>query len=123
MNVGVHVGHDSCAALIINGQIVADVQEERFVRIKHYSELPFKAVEQCLLLGGLTMDDIDAITIASEFSIPDLNFMFEFPEGMEQKKSGKRHLLEFFQGKKAGAIKGLPLYVKRFKVNPRTRII
>lgn len=69
------------------------------------------------------MDDLDAIAIASEFSILDLNFLFEFPKGREQKKSGKRHLLEFFQGQKAGSIKGLPLYMKRFKVNPRTQVL
>lgn len=123
MNVlGIHVGHDSCAALIIDGQIVADVQEERFVRIKHYAELPFKAVEQCLKLGGLTMDDIDAIAIASEHTNPDLNFLFDFPSGMEQKKSSKRQILDFFQVKKSGAVKGLPLYIKPFKVSPRTKV-
>jgi carbamoyltransferase len=33
--LGINIGHDACAALIKNGEIIADVQEERFSRIKH----------------------------------------------------------------------------------------
>ncbi len=121
--LGIHHGHDSCAALIIDGRIVVDVQEERFVRIKHSSSLPFKSVEHCLSIGGLSMDDIDAIAISSEHQLPDLNFLFEFPSGKEQKKSKQRQLLEFARKKKGFALTGLPLYIKRFKVNERTKII
>ena len=38
--LGIHIGHDSSAALIVDGCIVADVAEERFNRIKHSCELP-----------------------------------------------------------------------------------
>jgi len=123
MNIlGIHLGHDSCAALIVNGHIVVDVQEERFTRIKHYSGIPFKSVAQCLELGGLTMSDIDGIAIASESQLPDLNFLFEFPAGHEQKKSKQRMLLEFARKKKGFALQGLPLYMKRLKVDPKTKI-
>jgi len=123
MNIlGIHQGHDSCAALIIDGRIIADVQEERFVRIKHYSGLPFKAVDQCLVLGNLTMDDIDAIAICSEDQRTELNFLFEFPAGKEQKRSKQRMVIDYLRAKKGSSLKGLPLYMKRFKVNPKTRI-
>jgi carbamoyltransferase len=123
MNIlGIHQGHDSCAALIINGRIIADVQEERFVRIKHYSGLPFKSVEQCLKLGGLTMDDIDGIAIATEGQRVDLNFLFDFPSGMEQKMSRLRSAIDYAKMKKGASGTGLPLYMKRYKVKPATLI-
>lgn len=121
--LGIHLGHDSCAALIVDGQIIVDVQEERFTRIKHYSGVPFKAVEHCLQLGGVTMEQIDAIAIATDQQLTDLNFLFEFPPGREQKKSRQRQLVEFMRNTKNYPQQGLPLYMKRFKVEPRTQIV
>ena len=40
--------HDSAAALIVDGQIVAAAQEERFTRKKHDHEFPTHAIEYCL---------------------------------------------------------------------------
>jgi carbamoyltransferase len=121
--LGVHLGHDSCAALIVDGRIVADVQEERFVRIKHYAGLPFKAVEQCLKLGGITIDAVDAIAIASGLQNPDINFLFEFPPGAEQKKPRGQQVKDFVQQQRGNPMKGLPLYMKRLRVSPHTRVI
>ncbi|CAG4993415.1 Decarbamoylnovobiocin carbamoyltransferase [Dyadobacter sp. CECT 9275] len=53
--------HDSAAALIDNGEIVAAAQEERFTRKKHDPGFPSHAVEFCLEYGGLTINDLDAI--------------------------------------------------------------
>lgn len=123
MNIlGVHLGHDSCAALIVDGKIIADVQEERFVRIKHYCGLPFKSVAKCLEISGLEMKDIDAISIASEAQLPDLNFLFEFPEGKEQKQSFQRRLLNKLRKSKKYVVPGIPIYIKRFKVSGHTKI-
>ena len=44
--------HDSAAALVRDGQIVAAAQEERFTRVKHDSRFPSHAVEYCLAGGG-----------------------------------------------------------------------
>ena len=44
--------HDSAAALINDGRIIAAAQEERFTRIKHDSALPVRAIEFCLNEGG-----------------------------------------------------------------------
>ena len=54
--------HDSAAALIRDGEIVAAAQEERFTRIKHDFAFPAKAVEYCLKSQGLTAGDIDYVT-------------------------------------------------------------
>ncbi len=51
--------HDSSAALVKEGVLVAAASEERFSRIKHDSGLPKLAVEFALNKGGITMDEVD----------------------------------------------------------------
>ncbi len=53
--------HDSAAALVVDGRIVAAAQEERFTRKKHDSGFPAEAVRYCLAEGGLTLADIDHV--------------------------------------------------------------
>ena len=53
--------HDSAAALIENGEIVAAAQEERFTRKKHDPGFPSEAVKFCLEYSGLTLNELDAI--------------------------------------------------------------
>lgn len=53
--------HDSAAALVIDGKIIAAAQEERFSRIKHDHEFPQQAIEYCLKEGGITADQLDAV--------------------------------------------------------------
>lgn len=53
--------HDSAAALIIDGKIIAAAQEERFTRIKHDSEFPINAINYCLKQGNLTPQDLDGV--------------------------------------------------------------
>ena len=53
--------HDSAAALIVDGKIIAAVQEERFSRKKHDSSYPFHSVEYVLIEGSLKLSEIDYI--------------------------------------------------------------
>ena len=53
--------HDSAAALLKNGEIVAAVQEERFTRIKHDSNFPLNAIKYCLESQNIKLDDIENI--------------------------------------------------------------
>ena len=53
--------HDSAAALVVDGRIVAAAQEERFTRIKHDFEFPKNAIDYCLAEGGLNPKDLDAV--------------------------------------------------------------
>ena len=54
--------HDSAAALISDGRIVAAALEERFSRRKHTNEFPKQAIEYCLEAGGFkTINQLDAI--------------------------------------------------------------
>jgi carbamoyltransferase len=53
--------HDSAAALIIGGKIIAAAQEERFTRDKHTPDFPVNAIKYCLEEAGLEIDELDAI--------------------------------------------------------------
>ena len=54
--------HDSAAAMVIDGDIVAAAQEERFTRIKHDPSYPVNAINYCLEEAGLKLDQIDYIS-------------------------------------------------------------
>ena len=54
--------HDSAAAMVIDGDIVAAAQEERFTRIKHDLSYPVNAISYCLEEAGLKLDQIDYIS-------------------------------------------------------------
>ncbi len=53
--------HDSAAALVIDGEIIAASQEERFSRKKHDHRFPQRAVDDCLRIGGLKPDELDYV--------------------------------------------------------------
>jgi carbamoyltransferase len=53
--------HDSAAALVVDGRIVAAAQEERFTRKKHDDDFPTHAVAYCLEQGGLRPDQLDYV--------------------------------------------------------------
>ena len=54
--------HDSAAALIVDGKIVAAAQEERFSRKKHDHRFPINAAEYCFKEAGITVADLDYVT-------------------------------------------------------------
>jgi len=53
--------HDSAAALIRDGEIIAAAQEERFTRKKHDPSFPSKSVDFCLAEGGIGIKDVDIV--------------------------------------------------------------
>ncbi len=53
--------HDSAAALVEDGQIVAAAQEERFSRKKHDAEFPVNAISFCLDQAGIGLADVDYV--------------------------------------------------------------
>ena len=62
--IGLNIFHaDTSACLIKDNQIIAAVEEERFVRIKHYSGFPKNSIEYCLKKGNLKLRDIDYVCV------------------------------------------------------------
>ena len=53
--------HDSAAALIVDGEIVAAAQEERFSRKKHDHEFPLQAIQYCLQEAGIGPEELDFV--------------------------------------------------------------
>jgi len=53
--------HDSAATLVVDGEVVAAAQEERFTRIKHDHGFPSHAIAYCLREAGLTAADLDYV--------------------------------------------------------------
>ena len=63
--LGIHDGHDSGAALIRDGKVVAAVAEERLRKIKHYSGTPENSIKQVFTIAGIHPSEVDIISIAS----------------------------------------------------------
>jgi carbamoyltransferase len=61
-------GHDSAAALVIDGKCLYAAAEERFSRRKHSGEFPAQAIDFCLNEAGLKIDDIDGIAHGFDYS-------------------------------------------------------
>lgn len=53
--------HDSAAALVVDGRIVAAAQEERFTRLKHDHNFPVNAIEYCMREAGIGPENLDAV--------------------------------------------------------------
>lgn len=80
--------HDSAAAIIVNGEIIAAAQEERFTREKHTAEFPKNSIEYSLKESGFTIDELDAVVF---YDKPILKFerlletYYSFaPKGLKQ---------------------------------------
>lgn len=53
--------HDSAAAILVDGKIIAAAQEERFTRKKHTPDFPVNAIKFCLEYSGCSINELDAI--------------------------------------------------------------
>lgn len=53
--------HDSAAALLADGELVAAAQQERFSRRKHDARFPADAIRYCLDAGGIGLDNVDRV--------------------------------------------------------------
>ncbi len=71
--LGINAYHaDSSACLVIDGKLVAAVEEERFRRIKHWAGFPSESIRYCLEEAGLSLADVDYVAINSD---PKANLM------------------------------------------------
>ncbi len=62
--LGINAYHaDSSACIVVDGQLVAAAEEERFRRIKHWAGFPTEAVRYCLREADVALEDVDVIAI------------------------------------------------------------
>ena len=90
--------HDSAAAILLDGIIVAAAQEERFTRIKHDQEFPHNAIEYCLKTANCTIDDIQIVAF---YDKPFLKFERLLESYLAYAPFGLK-----------SAWKGLPIWIK-----------
>ena len=65
--LGINAYHaDSSAAIFINGELVAAIEEERFTRVKHWAGFPEKAIEFCLKEANIGFADVDQYAIGRD---------------------------------------------------------
>ncbi|MCK5345469.1 MAG: carbamoyltransferase, partial [Candidatus Heimdallarchaeota archaeon] len=62
--LGLNAYHgDSSACIVVDGKLVAAVEEERFTRIKHWAGFPNEAINYCLDEAGIAIDEVDHIAV------------------------------------------------------------
>ena len=115
--LGISYGyHDASACLVIGGQIVAAVAEERFTRQKHDANFPAFAVEHLLDQTGLRIDDIDVIVYHEDphtkFSRVLTASLAPFPTSRKEFVNSVKTWL----GKKLWSLNGI---AARLRISPR----
>src|SRR5713226_6116592 len=90
--------HDSAACLVVDGEIVAAAQEERFTRIKHDYNFPVNATRYCLKEAGITAEQLDFVGF---YDKPLLKFDRLLETYLDYAPSGFRSFL-----------KAMPLWMK-----------
>ncbi len=73
--------HDSAAALVRDGVIVAAAQEERFSRVRHDSAFPKRAVGYCLDAAGISLDGVDAVAYYEDSRVKFGRVLASFADG------------------------------------------
>lgn len=110
--LGIHSGHDSSAAILRDGKLLADVQEERFNRNKHSNNTPIKSIEYCLKEAGvIDINEVDKISLTWENNPKGLNTLFGLENIQGKKEKLVKDLAKTFMGKSFGMSKQkLPIY-------------
>lgn len=90
--------HDSAACLVVDGEIIAAAQEERFTRIKHDYNFPVNAARYCLKEAGITAEQLDYVAF---YDKPLLKFDRLLETYLDYAPSGFRSFL-----------KSMPLWMK-----------
>ena len=60
-------GHDTSATLIINNKVVAACEQERFDLEKHSRAFPHQAIEECLNIAGIHLNEVDEISYGNDY--------------------------------------------------------
>ena len=69
ITLGIADNHDSGAALVVDGQLVAAINQERIDRIKGSSAFPWGAIDSVLSEAGVSARDVDHIVVGTAFTL------------------------------------------------------
>ena len=127
--LGVRFGHDSAACLLKDGQIVADIAEERLTRKKNDGSFPVNAIRFCLDYANTDSTELDVIAVASEYLAPDFLDFFpglKRPAPPTRRGTGLRAMLtggSKSHTKEKAHTGRLPLYMDRFPISDGCQLI
>lgn len=106
--LGLNILHDTSAALVVDGELVCAVEEERFNRDRHTAAFPVAAIEYCLSEAGLSASDVSGVGLTFDYEVfrssadPfDLNVIAGDdlrPEGREAIRAANRETWESARG-------------------------
>jgi carbamoyltransferase len=93
-------GHDTSAALVVDGTLVAAVEEERLNREKKTRKFPYQSIQFCLDHAGITLQDVDCVTygyrgylwLTSRLLYHQLRY---FPLALDELADAKRQFKKF----------------------------
>ncbi len=115
--LGLNAFHaDASAALIIDGKIVSAVEEERFIREKHWAGFPSESVKWILYNSKIKISDIDEICINTNPNAnfykkliytfknnPDIRFLLERYKNKQKRKNVFNYIQELFPNQEINA--------------------
>ena len=120
--LGVHIGHDASACLVRDGQVLADVQEERLSRTKHQFGVPFEAISYCLRTAGVSIEGIDVVAFSSRIPRVEHSLIFSIePPKRGKLRTAMRQITDDF-GITAPRLKAVPVYLKRYPIPSGTKV-
>ncbi|WP_228819116.1 carbamoyltransferase [Nocardia transvalensis] len=99
------LGHDAGAALLVDGELVAAVEEERLNREKKTTDFPINSVHWCLEYAGLQFSDIDLIAIPWNWSAEVVGQVLSDISSAPMEPTAKQYLLSSI-GKLAAEVVG-----------------
>lgn len=104
MNIlGINAYHgDASASLVQNGQLVAAVEEERFVRTKHWAGFPAQSIRYCLQKAGISISDVNHVTLSFN---PKANLSQKLLFTLQRRPSLKSLLNRLSKQSKSNSIK------------------
>ncbi len=122
--LGIHVGHDAAAVLVRDGRIIADAQEERFVRNKHQLGVPFNAIQYCLQAGEIDIPEVDIVAFSGKNPqrVHAEIFGIDLPSRRKSVWTLASELRRRISGRPAPCHTP-PLYLPRFLISDRTQVV
>ena len=67
--LGLNIVHDTSAAIVVDGELVCAVEEERFNRDRHASAFPLSAIDYCLSEAGIRMEDLSGVGLTFDYRL------------------------------------------------------
>ena len=103
--LGLNAFHgDSSACILKDGEVIVAIEEERIRRIKHWAGFPTEAIKYCLKDAGISINEIDHITISRD---PSANVVKKIKHTLKNKVSISTIFDRYTNSKKVKSIKGL----------------